>query len=243
MINIQGLSHKYRNKRILEEVNLVVNEGERCALVGRNGSGKSTLIHALLGVLPIQKGSVELAGHPVKSSKWKKDVAYLPEKFHLYPHLTARENVYFFASLQDKKVDELRVDDVLKQVSLYDHRNERSGGFSKGMLQRLGLALMLYYGSKLLILDEPTSGLDPIGRKDILKILNSLDGKTIFLSSHHLDEIQQLCTHVAYLDEGILTKYTVEAFMKKMQEGEETNEPKKESTITSIHSRSSASRM
>jgi ABC-2 type transport system ATP-binding protein len=86
--------------------------------------------------------------------------------------------------------------------------------YSKGMLQRLGLAITLYQDSSLLILDEPTSGIDPLGRKEILEVLGSLKDKTILLSSHHLDEIKQICTHVAYLDNGNMEKFTVEQFLQ-----------------------------
>ncbi|MDQ0253293.1 ABC-2 type transport system ATP-binding protein [Evansella vedderi] len=219
MINIQGLSQYYGKKIVLNDVHLGVEEKERCALVGRNGSGKSTLIHSMLGLLPVKKGSILLGGHCTrKTDKWKKEVAYLPEKFHLYPQLTANENLRFFAELQDSKPDDERVEQVLTQVRLEENRSDKIHTFSKGMLQRLGLALMLYYDAKLLILDEPTSGLDPIGRAEILSILQSLKDKTIFLSSHHMDEIQQVCTHVAYLNDGKITKYTVADFTKKMGE-------------------------
>lgn len=246
MINIEQLSQKYGRKTVLNDVSLHVDEKECCALVGRNGSGKSTLIHTMLGVLPVKKGMVTLAGHDVsRTEKWKKEVAYLPEKFHLYPHLTARENLSFFASLQKEKPDSERIDDVLKQVSLYEQRDERIQGFSKGMLQRLGLSLMLYYEAKLLILDEPTSGLDPIGRKEILNILRSLQNKTIFLSSHHLDEIQQICTHVAYLEDGKIEKYTVKKFMKIMNEGEKDSgkDQKVCGEVTSVYSAARAGSM
>lgn len=101
MINIQGLSQYYGKKIVLNDVHLEVGEKERCALVGRNGSGKSTLIHSMLGLLPVKKGWIMLGGHCTKGTdKWKKEVAYLPEKFHLYPQLTASENLRFFAELQ-----------------------------------------------------------------------------------------------------------------------------------------------
>lgn len=230
MINIQQLSQSYGKKMVLNDVNLTVADNERCALVGRNGSGKSTLIHSMLGLLPVKKGSIVLGGHPVKSSeKWKREVAYLPEKFHLYPQLTAYENLRFFAELQGGKTDDKRIDQVLMQVRLAENKGDKIRTFSKGMLQRLGLALMLYYDAKLLILDEPTSGLDPIGRAEILDILQSLHDKTIFLSSHHMDEIQQVCTHVAYLNDGNLTKYTVGEFVKKM--GAEIHDVKRKKAI------------
>src|SRR5699024_11317352 len=97
-------------------------------------------------------------------------------------------------------------------VSLWNAKDAQVKGYSKGMLQRLGLAIMLYYDTDIIILDEPTSGLDPIGRADILKIITSLTGKTILMASHHMSEIEQVCTHVAYLDDGKMTKYDIEDF-------------------------------
>ncbi|ABO67094.1 MULTISPECIES: ABC transporter ATP-binding protein [Geobacillus] len=211
MIEVTGLTVSYRNNKVLDDVDLVIHKGERCALVGRNGAGKSTLIHSLLNLLPAVRGTVYIDGIDHRRHEWKKKVAYLPEKFQLYPQLTGEENVRFFASLHGV-VDEQRIEDVLHTVRLWEARHMKSKQYSKGMLQRLGLAIMLYYDADLLILDEPTSGLDPLGRAEVLMILRSLPNKTILLSSHHIDEVRQLCTHVAYLENGKITKYRIEEF-------------------------------
>lgn len=214
MIKIQNVSHAYHKKKVLDDVSLHIGANERCALVGRNGAGKSTMIHVMLGLLPIQKGSIVLGGIPNKKQEWKRIVSYLPEKFHLYPHLTGEENMRFFASLSTKKIDEESIAEKLKMVSLYEARGEQITKYSKGMLQRLGLAVMLYYDSDIIILDEPTSGLDPMGREEILQIINSLDNKTILMASHHLSEIEKVCTHVAFLENGKVTKYPVDEFIR-----------------------------
>ena len=214
MIDIKGLSHAYNKKQILNNVSLRIEKNERCALVGKNGAGKSTLIQTMLGLVALQKGSVVLGGISNKKQEWKKIVSYLPEKFHLYPHLTGEENMRFFASLAPMKTDDSKIVEKLKLVSLYEERNNQITTYSKGMLQRLGLAVMLYYDSDIIILDEPTSGLDPIGREEILKILNTLENKTIMMASHHISEIQQVCTHIAYLDNGEITKYPVDEFLE-----------------------------
>lgn len=104
-------------------------------------------------------------------------------------------------------------------VSLWEDRHNQVKGYSKGMLQRLGLCVMLYYDTDVLILDEPTSGLDPLGREEILQILKSLSGKTIFMASHHMDEIKQICSHVAFLEDGKMTKYTVDEFLNEHLKG------------------------
>jgi ABC-2 type transport system ATP-binding protein len=216
MITVSGLNQSFGKKIILENINIEIHKNEICALVGRNGAGKSTFINSLLGLLPVKQGSISINGFQVtkKSHDWKKAIAYLPEKFQLYPMLTGMENITFFAEAVSKAVDQERMENVLKSVSLWDDRDVQVKKYSKGMLQRLGLAITLYQDSSILILDEPTSGIDPMGRKEILEVLKSLHDKTILLSSHHLDEIKQVCTHVAFLNNGTIEKYTVEEFLQ-----------------------------
>lgn len=220
MIDVYGLTQSYGNKVILNDINLSINKNEVCALVGRNGAGKSTFIHSLLGLIPIKKGEILINGNKRKNNKrWKNEIAYLPEKFMLYPSLTGYENIIFFAQGGTGKVDATKIEKNLRAVGLWEDRSMAIKGYSKGMLQRLGLAVTLYQDSDILILDEPTSGIDPLGRKEILEVLHSLSGKTILLSSHHLDEIRQICTHVAFLDNGKMTKYTVDDFLKTQKLG------------------------
>ena len=214
MIEIKDLSQSYGKKLVLDHVNLAIEKNEICALVGRNGAGKSTLLHSLLGLLPVSKGSIHINGKARSSGRWKNEIAYLPEKFMLYPALTGLENMIFFAGAIAKSINQKRIDELLTSVQLWDDRGLTVKSYSKGMLQRLGLAVTLYQDSDILILDEPTSGLDPIGRKEILAVLRSLTNKTILLSSHHLDEIKQVCTHVAFLENQKLQKYTVEQFLQ-----------------------------
>ncbi|MCM3664531.1 ABC transporter ATP-binding protein [Mesobacillus subterraneus] len=222
MIEIKDLSQSYKKKQVLKDINLTVEKNEYCALVGRNGAGKSTLIRSILGLQPVKNGSITLGGYSNNKGDWKKIVSYLPEKFHLYPHLTGEENMRFFASLGSGEIDEKKIEEKLKLVSLWDDRHNQVKGYSKGMLQRLGLCVMLYYDTEVLILDEPTSGLDPLGREEILQILKSLSGKTIFMASHHMDEIKQICTHVAFLEDGKMTKYTVDEFLNEHLKGADT---------------------
>jgi ABC-2 type transport system ATP-binding protein len=132
----------------------------------------------------------------------------------LYPMLTGLENMTFFAEAVEKAANLERIELSLRSVSLWDDREVQVKSYSKGMLQRLGLAITLYQDSSILILDEPTSGIDPMGRKEILEVLKSLHDKTILLSSHHLDEIRHVCTHVAYLDNGKMEKFTVDEFLE-----------------------------
>ncbi|MDR6120908.1 ABC-2 type transport system ATP-binding protein [Bacillus sp. SLBN-46] len=215
MIKVSNLNQSFGKKLVLDAVTVEIQKNEICALVGRNGAGKSTFINSLLGLLPVKKGTIAINGVEVtkKNNEWKKAIAYLPEKFMLYPMLTGLENMTFFAEAVFKQEDAERIQQVLTAVRLWDDRDVQVKKYSKGMLQRLGLAITLYQDSSILILDEPTSGIDPMGRKEILEVLGSLQDKTILLSSHHLDEIKQVCTHVAYLNDGKMEKYTVEEFL------------------------------
>lgn len=221
MITIQHLSQAFGKKIILDDVSLQINSHEICALVGRNGAGKSTLINSLLGLLHYRIGKITINNIDLKSrnKSWKKDIAYLPEKFMLYPSLTGLENMVFFAEATEGKAYMARIQEILNSVHLWEERDTLVKQYSKGMLQRLGLAITLFSNAGMLILDEPTSGIDPLGRKEILEILNSLKNKTILLSSHHLDEIKQVCTHVAYLNNGKIEKYTVEQFLQTQSLG------------------------
>jgi ABC-2 type transport system ATP-binding protein len=222
MIDIQNLHQSFGKKVVLDDVNLNIEKNEVCALVGRNGAGKSTLINSLLGILPVKKGNIMINGSKItfKKRRPQNEISYLPEKFMLYPLLTGWENMNFFAKAVSSQIDEGRMEEILKAVNLWEDRNTVINGYSKGMLQRLGLAVTLYQDSNILVLDEPTSGLDPIGRKEILDVLKSLKDKTILLSSHHMDEINQLCTHVAFLDNHKITKYSVKKFLQTQKLGE-----------------------
>lgn len=221
MISVKNLNQSFGNKVVLDNISIEIHQNEICALVGRNGAGKSTFINSLLGMIPVSAGKITINGCPVtaKTQDWKKAIAYLPEKFMLYPLLTGYENMKFFAEAIFKKADEDRIESMLRSVQLWDDRDVQIKKFSKGMLQRLGLAVTLYQDANILILDEPTSGIDPIGRVEILEVLKSLHDKTILLSSHHLDEIKQICTHVAYLNEGKMTKHTVTEFLTSQNLG------------------------
>lgn len=222
MINVQHLSQSFGNRMVLDDVSIQIGSNEICALVGRNGAGKSTFINSLLGILPVKKGFININGEDVtkKRKRSTNEIAYLPEKFMLYPLLTGYENLVFFAKVRSKQLDTDKMESILRAVNLWNEKDMTIKNYSKGMLQRLGIAITLYQDSSILVLDEPTSGLDPMGRKEILDTLKGLKNKTILLSSHHIDEIKQLCTHVAYLEDHHIQKYTVEDFLQTHYLGE-----------------------
>lgn len=215
MIEVKGLTQSFGKKLVLDHVDLTIEKNEICALVGRNGAGKSTFINSLLGLLPTSEGTIRINGteREKKRKTRKNEIAYLPEKFMLYPSLTGLENMIFFAETGEGKTDSRRMEEILRAVRLWGDRNITIKNYSKGMLQRLGLAVTLYQNSDILVLDEPTSGLDPIGRKEILEVLKALSGKTILLSSHHLDEISKVCSHVAFIEDGKIDKFSIGDFL------------------------------
>lgn len=220
MIDINGLTAGYNGRTVLDDVNLFIGERERCALVGHNGAGKSTLLHSMLGLHPVMRGTVTFRGLSHRREGWKKHVAYLPEKFQLYPHLTGLENMRFFAAAASHGAEDAeRMEQCLRKVNLWDNREKQAGSYSKGMLQRLGLGLMLYFDTDILILDEPTSGLDPEGRAVIISILRELTDKTILFASHHMDEIRAVCTHAAVLKDGKATRLPIEQFLRQAEGG------------------------
>lgn len=215
MIVVENVSQSFGKKCVLDDINLTIDKNEVCALVGKNGAGKSTFIQTLLGLLPLKRGRVLISGKEYTGKRRSNNkIAYLPEKFMLYPSLSGWENMKFFARAVSSQVNEGKMEELLSAVKLWDDRDKAIKNYSKGMLQRLGIAITLYQDSDILLLDEPTSGLDPIGRKEVIETLRSLKDKTILISSHHLDEIKQLCTSVAFLNERKITKYGVEEFMK-----------------------------
>ncbi|RAI79073.1 ABC transporter ATP-binding protein [Macrococcoides goetzii] len=218
MIDVQGLSHRYGDKEVLEDINFHIDKHEKIGLIGRNGAGKSTLLKLMLNMEKIQKGTVTFNGESNKNEKWKASVSYLPEKFKLYQSMTPLENLKFFNGLIKKKFEYQDAEEVLNKVGLLDDKNTRINQFSKGMLQRLGIAITLMYDTEIIILDEPTSGLDPIGRKEILDLINLMKDKTILMSSHHYEEVKEVCSHVLLLDNKQINKMDMLTFEQQYLE-------------------------
>lgn len=218
MIDVQGLSHHYGDKEVLDDINFHIDKHEKIGLIGRNGAGKSTLLKLMLNMEKIQKGTVTFNGESNKNEKWKASVSYLPEKFKLYQSMTPLENLKFFNGLIKKKFDYQDAEEVLNKVGLLDDKNTRINQFSKGMLQRLGIAITLMYDTEIIILDEPTSGLDPIGRKEILDLINLMKDKTILMSSHHYEEVKEVCSHVLLLDNKQINKMDMLTFEQQYLE-------------------------
>ena len=190
----------------LTELDLTVRRGEVFGLLGPNGSGKSTTIKLILGLLHPTRGRIQVLGHPPRDVRMKRKIGYLPEESYLYPYLTGRETLDFYAKLFDLNRQERkeRIDTLLDWSGLKHLRNRVVGEFSKGMARRIGLAQALINDPELVILDEPTSGLDPLGTRQVKNLILKLkaERKTVILSSHLLADVEDVCDRVAILYGG-----------------------------------------
>jgi len=202
-VNLRGL-----RVRAVENLNLVVPENEIFGLLGPNGSGKSTTIKAVLGLLTPSAGSCRVFGLSSDTIASRRDVGYLPEAPYFYRFLSGRELVTYYARIcgVDGGVLAGRVAEVIDWVGLTAAADRQVGTYSKGMLQRIGLAQALVHDPRLLILDEPTAGVDPVGSAEMARLILELKqrGKTVFISSHLLAQLEDICDRVAILNKGQL---------------------------------------
>ncbi len=199
-----GLRKRYGKRTAVDGVSLEVGRGEVVGLLGPNGAGKTTVIKMLLGLVRPDAGEVMLLGRPAAEPAARARVGYLPELFRYQPWLSATEVLELHVRLSgmDVTADERR--DVLALVGLAERAGDRVGGFSKGMQQRLGLAVALVARPEFVVLDEPTSALDPLGRVDVRDIVLALKarGIAVLLNSHLIGEVERVCDRVVILDRG-----------------------------------------
>jgi len=195
-----------KKTKILKGISLVVEEGEIFGYLGPNGAGKTTTLKCVLGLIFPDKGEVEIFSLPHLSLRAKEKIGFLPENPYFYDYLTASEFLHFFGELflKKKKEKAAKVKELLHLVGLDKWTNLPLRKFSRGMLQRIGMAQALINDPTLLLLDEPLGGLDPLGRKEIRDIIVRLknQGKTVFLSSHILQDIEMICDRVAIIANG-----------------------------------------
>ena len=196
--------------RAVDGVSIRIRPGEVYGLIGPNGSGKSTTMKALLGLLAPTSGSCAIFGKDSMKVDSRNDVGFLPENPYFYKHLTGAETLRFYGKLCNIRGKNLesRVSELLDLVDLSNARDRRLGGYSKGMLQRIGLAQALVQEPRLLILDEPTAGVDPLGSRQIRDLILKLRdrGITVFLCSHLLEQVQEVCDHVGIIFQGRMVK-------------------------------------
>jgi ABC-2 type transport system ATP-binding protein len=214
-IEILGLEKIYnagfwrkRSKRALRPLTLAVEEGEIFGFLGPNGAGKTTTLKILMGLVFPTGGSARILGMELDDPRMKAQIGFLPEQPYFYDHLTAHELLRYYGQLSgvDAKQLSRKVDAVLEQVKLSDSANVQLRKFSKGMLQRAGIAQAILHDPKVVFLDEPMSGLDPMGRREVRNLIEDLKakGKTVFFSTHILSDAEALCDRVAIIHQGEL---------------------------------------
>ncbi len=199
-----GLRKRYGRQQAVSDVSFQVDRGEVVGLLGPNGAGKTSVIKMLLGLVHPDAGEVMLLGAPASDPAARARVGYLPELFRYQPWLDASELLALHVRLSGIDVTAHDQRECLALVGLADRAGDRLGGFSKGMQQRLGLAVALVAGPQLVVLDEPTSALDPLGRADVRDIVLELKGRgvAVLLNSHLIGEVERVCDRVVILDRG-----------------------------------------
>jgi len=209
-IEVEGLYKAYHHLIAVENVSFTTYRGEAFGFLGPNGAGKSTIVKIITGLVAKTQGTVRVLGQPINSMETRRRVGYLPELPNFHRWLKAQEFLEFHGHLYGMRGAALqkRCREVLAQVGLAGKEKQKLGTFSKGMLQRIGLAQALLNQPDLIILDEPVSGLDPVGQHDMRTILLHLkaEGVSIFLNSHQLADVEAICDRVAIIDKGHILK-------------------------------------
>ena len=217
IITINNLRKEFSTKSFsknkilaLNDVSFEVGEGEIFGLLGPNGAGKTTMVKILLGITFATSGTAQLFGKNLNDVKLKSRIGYLPENHSFPTYFTGEQVLHYFGKLSGMNDDDVKkkTSEYLEIVKMTEWRNTKIKKYSKGMMQRIGLAQAMINNPDLIFLDEPTDGVDPIGRKEIRDVLLNLknNGKTIFLNSHLLSEIEMICDRVAILNKGLLVK-------------------------------------
>lgn len=212
IIELTGLTKKYGKFTAVDNLNLTVHKGEVFGFLGPNGAGKSTTILMMLGLTEPTAGTVNVCGinatrNPIEV---KRKVGYLPEDVGFYEQMTGVENLCYTAQLNglSAAVAKEKAVRLMERVGLSEQLQKKTGKYSKGMRQRLGLADVLIKNPEVIILDEPTSGIDPAGVREFISLIHHLsreDGLTVLFSSHHLEQVQQICDRAGLFNKGKLS--------------------------------------
>ena len=195
-----------RKKRILDGISFRVREREIFGFIGPNGAGKTTTLKVLMGLIRATSGQASILGHDVSEVAFRRQIGFLPEQPYFYDYLTGCELLRFYAKLSgvSPRRREGRVTELLELVGLSEAGKTRLRNYSKGMLQRIGIAQALVHDPQVVFLDEPMSGLDPVGRKEVRDIILRLrtEGKTVFMNTHILSDVEMVCDRVAIIANG-----------------------------------------
>jgi ABC-2 type transport system ATP-binding protein len=210
IIKTENLTKLYNNKYGCKDISIEVEKGEIFGFLGPNGAGKSTFVKTLLNLIFPTKGKAYIFDKPITDYKIRQNVGYLPERFKYQDWMTGSEllSFHYFLKNLDKEGLKTELERVLNLVSMKGFEDKKISVYSKGMQQRIGIAIALIGNPELIILDEPTSALDPIGRVEIRDIIKNLkkEGKTVLLNSHLLNEVELVCDNLAFINHGVLIK-------------------------------------
>ena len=208
---------------VLKGISFTVERGDIFGYLGPNGAGKTTTIRILLGLLQASSGSAYIVGQDINLRETRRKVGFVLEVDGLYDNMTAEENLEYYSRIYGVSKAGGGIDKLLESVGLGDRAKDRAGTYSKGMRQRLALARAMVHNPEILVLDEPTSGVDPSGQIEVRQIMLDVahkENKTVFLSSHNLDEVQRICNRIALIDRGEIKLYgELESLRREMGRG------------------------
>jgi ABC-2 type transport system ATP-binding protein len=240
-ITLAEVNKRLGHREVLKSVSFTVEPGDIFGYLGPNGAGKTTTIRVILGLLKPDAGKVSLLGQDVMVDETRKHVGFVLESDGLYDNISGYENIAYYAQVYGVPKTVAMTDRVIGLVRLTDRARDKVSVYSKGMRQRLALARAMVHNPDILILDEPTAGVDPSGQIEVRQIILDMahkEGKTIFLSSHNLDEVQRICNRIALIDRGEIKLYgELDKLQRRMGRGEvmiETREPVNESVLAEL---------
>jgi ABC-2 type transport system ATP-binding protein len=240
-ITLEKVNKILGRREVLKSVSFTVEPGDIFGYLGPNGAGKTTTIRIILGLFKPDAGKVSLLGQDVTVDETRKHVGFVLESDGLYDNMSGYENIAYYAQVYGVPKEAATTDRVIGLVGLADRARDRVSAYSKGMRQRLALARAMVHNPDILILDEPTAGVDPSGQIEVRQIILDMahkEGKTVFLSSHNLDEVQRICNRIALIDRGGIKLYgELDKLQRRMGRGEimiETREPVSESVLAEL---------
>lgn len=209
MIQLQNIQKSFNGYKTLNNLSLVVNAGEIYGLLGANGAGKSTTLNLLLGFLTQDSGNIRLGDSPNNSNDSRPIIGYIPENVNLYPYLSGKENLDYFCKVTGLKYSKNELSQFLSDCGLQkDAHHKRTETYSKGMRQKVGIAIAYAKKAKVYLLDEPASGLDPLASNELSELLRKLasEGATILMASHDIFRVRETCNRIGILKHGKLVK-------------------------------------
>jgi ABC-2 type transport system ATP-binding protein len=227
ILEVKNLIKRYGEFLALDHINFAIKEGEIFGLLGPNGAGKTTTISIISGLSNYDGGEVKFLGKEIKRNEMaaKRELGIVPQEIALFEDLTAFENLDYFGRLYGLKGQLLkdRIEEALAFTGLSDRRKDRPKGFSGGMKRRLNIACAILHHPKLIIMDEPTVGIDPQSRNHILESIKKLNnmGSTIIYTSHYMEEVEELCTRIAIVDQGRVIAQGSKEELKSLVSSEE----------------------